>query len=121
MRRRMRTRLCGRLAGAVLRGLLIGVASAAVGILAGFAAVKLVPSGSCSGDLCGPDLGPLVQAIHLTGIRHSRYAGIGKVHLEHIFAAVAINLIRLYAWRTGVPVQLTRTTHLTRHGLTPAA
>lgn len=61
------------------------------------------------------------QAIHLTGIRHARYAGISKVHLEHIFAAVAINLVRLDAWWTGVPVQRTRTTHLSRLGLTLAA
>ncbi|MCW2639819.1 MAG: Transposase, partial [Dactylosporangium sp.] len=47
--------------------------------------------------------------------------GIGKVHLEHVFAATAINLIRLDAWWTGTPLQRTRTTHLARLGLTLAA
>ena len=61
------------------------------------------------------------QATALTGIRHARYAGIGKVHLEHVFAAVALNLIRLNAWWTGAPVQRTRTTHLAHLGLSLAA
>lgn len=29
----------------------------------------------------------------LTGIRKARYTGLGKVHLEHVFAATAINLV----------------------------
>jgi transposase len=65
--------------------------------------------------------GTISQATHLTGIRHARYAGIDKVHLEHIFAAVALNLIRLNAWWLGVPMQRTRTTHLARLGLSLAA
>jgi hypothetical protein len=32
------------------------------------------------------------------GIRQARYTGLGKVDLEHAFAATAVNLIRLNAW-----------------------
>jgi len=58
--------------------------------------------------------GTISQAVALTGIRKARYAGIGKVHLEHNFAAIAVNLARLDAWWTGTPLQRTRTTHLAR-------
>jgi hypothetical protein len=30
---------------------------------------------------------------------------VGKVHLEHVFAAIAVNLARLDAWWTGSPPQ----------------
>jgi transposase len=65
--------------------------------------------------------GTIHQATTVTGIRQARYTGLGKVTLEHAFAATAINLIRLYAWWTGTPLQRTRTTHLSRLDLTLAA
>jgi hypothetical protein len=65
--------------------------------------------------------GTISQTVTVTGIRRARYTGIAKVHLEHAFAATAINLIRLDAWWTGTPVARTRTTHLARLGLTLAA
>jgi transposase len=65
--------------------------------------------------------GTISQAVTLTGIRRARYTGIAKVHLEHVFAATAINLIRLDAWWTGTPVARTRTTHLARLNLALAA
>jgi transposase len=65
--------------------------------------------------------GTIHQAVAVTGIRRARYTGLGKVDLEHAFAATAINLIRLYAWWTGTPLQRTRTTHLSRLELTLAA
>jgi transposase len=61
------------------------------------------------------------QATHLTGLRTARYTGINKVHLEHIFTAVALNLVRLNTWWLGLPLQRTRTTHLARLGLSIAA
>lgn len=61
------------------------------------------------------------QATTVTGIHQARYTGLGKVDLEHAFAATAVNLIRLYAWWTGTPIQRTRTTHLSRLDLTLAA
>jgi hypothetical protein len=51
----------------------------------------------------------------------SRYNRIGKVHLEHILAATAINPLCLDAWWTGTPLQRTRTTHLARLDLALAA
>ena len=65
--------------------------------------------------------GTIHQVTAVTGIRQARYTGLGKVSLEHAFAATAINLIRLYAWWTGTPLQRTRTTHLSRLDLTLAA
>jgi transposase len=61
--------------------------------------------------------GTISQTVALTGIRKARYTGLGKVHLEHVFAATAINLVRLGAWWTGTPTQRTRTTHLAQLAL----
>jgi hypothetical protein len=58
--------------------------------------------------------GTIHQAAAATGIHQARYVGLGKVDLEHAFAATAINLIRLDAWWTGTPLGRTRTTHLSR-------
>jgi hypothetical protein len=65
--------------------------------------------------------GTIRQATHVTGIRRARYLGLAKTTLEHAAAAAAINLIRLDAWWTGKPLDRTRTTHLQRLDLTPAA
>jgi hypothetical protein len=65
--------------------------------------------------------GTISQAVTIAGGRRARYTGIDKVHLEHAFAATAVNLIRLDVWWTGIPLQRTRTTHLARVGLTLAA
>jgi transposase len=65
--------------------------------------------------------GTMRQATHVTGIRTARYLGLPKTRLEHNAAAAAINLIRLYAWWTGRPLDRTRTTHLQRLDFTAAA
>jgi transposase len=65
--------------------------------------------------------GTIAQAARITGIRTARYTGLPKTTLEHNIAATAINLIRLDAWWTGRPLDRTRTTHLQRLHLTPAA
>ena len=65
--------------------------------------------------------GTIAQATHVTGIRRARYLGLAKTRLEHLAAATAINCIRLDAWYTGKPLDRTRTTHLQRLELTPAA
>jgi hypothetical protein len=54
--------------------------------------------------------GTLRQAIAVTGLRRTRYRGLAKTHLEHVFSAAALNLIRL----EGHPLDRTRTTHLAR-------
>ena len=65
--------------------------------------------------------GTMHQASHVTGIRRARYLGLDKTRLEHLAAATAINVIRLDAWYTGRPLDRTRTTHLQRIDLAPAA
>jgi transposase len=58
--------------------------------------------------------GTVRQAIAVTGLRRARYRGIAKVHLEHVFSAVALNLIRLDAWWNSRPLDRGRTSHLAR-------
>ncbi|MBB4786957.1 transposase [Streptomyces rapamycinicus NRRL 5491] len=64
--------------------------------------------------------GTIRQATAVTGTRRTRYRGLAKTHLEHIYSAVALNLIRLNAWWNDRPLDRTRTSHLTRleHTLT---
>jgi len=57
--------------------------------------------------------GTIHQGVATTGMRHARYRGLDKTHLEHTYAATALNLIRLHAWRNGHPLDRTRTSHLT--------
>jgi transposase len=64
--------------------------------------------------------GTMYQASHVTGIRRARYLGLDKTRLEHP-AATALNVIRLDAWYSGRPLDRTRTTHLQRLDLVPAA
>ena len=61
------------------------------------------------------------QAVAATGSRHARYRGLARTHLQHVFSAVALNLIRLDAWWTGHPLDRTRTSHLARLELALAA
>jgi transposase len=65
--------------------------------------------------------GTMWQTTQVTGIRHARYLGLPKTELGHNAAAAAINLIRFDAWQTGRPLDRTRTSHLQRLGLAPAA
>lgn len=55
------------------------------------------------------------QAVTTCGMRHARYRGLPKVALQHTFAAVAINLVRLHEWWTAPPLGRARkASHLTR-------
>jgi transposase len=65
--------------------------------------------------------GTIRQAVAVTDTRHARYRGQAKTHLEHVYSAVALNLIRLDAWFNGVPLDRTRTSHLARLELALAA
>ena len=56
--------------------------------------------------------GTIHQAVANTGMRHARYRGLDKTRMEHTYAAVALNLIRLGAWWNGHPLDRTRTSHL---------
>lgn len=54
------------------------------------------------------------QATATCSIRRARYRGLPKVALQHVFTAIAINLIRLHAWWNTTPPDHTRTSHLNR-------
>ena len=63
--------------------------------------------------------GTIRQAVAVTGTRRARYRGLPKTRLEHVFSAVALNLIRLDAYRNGHPLDRTRTSHLHPPGTRP--
>jgi transposase len=48
------------------------------------------------------------QAIRRCGLRHSRYIGLAKTHLQQVITATAVNLIRLGEWWAGTPLAPTR-------------
>ena len=52
--------------------------------------------------------GTFSQTTRKTGLRRSRYLGLKKTHLQHIFSAVATNLLRFVRWRMEVPWAKTR-------------
>jgi len=61
--------------------------------------------------------GTIGQTVAVTGSRRARYRGLAKTHLEHVYSAVALNLIRLDAWWNDRPLDQGRTSHLTRLNL----
>ncbi|MFI5682956.1 transposase [Streptomyces sp. NPDC051636] len=65
--------------------------------------------------------GTIHQAVAVTGMRRARYLGLQKTDLEHVFSAVALNLVRLDAWWNGHPLDRTRGSHLSRLDLSLAA
>jgi len=58
--------------------------------------------------------GTISQAVAVTGTRRARYRGLAKTRLEHVFSAVALNLIRLHGYWHGHPLDRTRASHLAR-------
>ena len=64
--------------------------------------------------------GTLSQAIRGMGIRRSRYDGLHKTQLQHVFTAVAINLVRIDAVLTQTSRGQTRRSHFMRLALHPA-
>lgn len=52
--------------------------------------------------------GTLSQAVRTFGLRRCRYIGLAKTRLQHIFTALALNIVRLDAWLTGQPFAKTR-------------
>jgi len=47
--------------------------------------------------------GTISQGVRVADLRHARYLGLQKVHLQHIAAVVVLNLIRLVSWLNEVP------------------
>jgi transposase len=57
---------------------------------------------------CGIE-GTFAQTTRNAGLRRARYNGQRKTHLQHLFTALATNLLRLVRWLEGVPFAKTRT------------
>jgi transposase len=57
---------------------------------------------------CGVE-GTFAQTTRSTGLRHARYIGQRTTHLQHLFTALATNILRLVRWLEGVPFAKTRT------------
>ncbi len=55
------------------------------------------------------------------GARRTRYRGLPKTRLDHVYMAAALNLLRLEAFWTGTPLDRQRTSHLARLELSLAA
>ena len=53
--------------------------------------------------------GTFTQGNRRCDLRHARYIGHAKTHLQNLVTAVAINLVRVIAWLTEVPRATTRT------------
>ncbi|WP_405824280.1 transposase [Streptomyces sp. NBC_01390] len=56
--------------------------------------------------------GTISQAVRVTGIRRTRYRNLPATRLGHVFAATAINIVRLDRWLTDTPLGGTRTSRL---------
>ncbi len=52
--------------------------------------------------------GTISQATRTSGLRQSRYIGLEKTHFQNIACAAALNLARVVAWLTEVPLAPTR-------------
>jgi len=58
--------------------------------------------------------GTISQGVRSFGLRHSRYWGLAKTHLQHLATAAAINLDRLGAWLEERPMAKTRISRFAR-------
>ena len=52
--------------------------------------------------------GTISQGVRRSALRQSRYTGLAKTHLQHIFVATGLNLCRLNDWLNGIPLAPTR-------------
>jgi len=52
--------------------------------------------------------GTVSHGTRVYDLRHARYTGLAKTHLQHVFTAAAINVIRLVAWAQETPLAATR-------------
>ncbi|WP_262032496.1 IS1182 family transposase [Microvirga sp. Mcv34] len=58
--------------------------------------------------------GTISAGVRVLHLRHSRYIGLAKTHLQHVLTAAAMNLIRLGAWFGGTPLAQTRQSGFTK-------
>ncbi len=45
--------------------------------------------------------GTIARAVKSCGVRRARYVGLGKVHLQHLLGAAALNFLRVGEWLAG--------------------
>jgi transposase len=57
---------------------------------------------------CGVE-GTFSQTTRTSGMRWARSIGQRKTHLQHLFTALATNILRLVRWLEGIPLATTRT------------
>ena len=62
--------------------------------------------------------GTISQGIRAFDLRRTRYIGLAKTHLQHLFTAAAINLTRVVFWLQGI--ELTQTRRSSFAALAPA-
>jgi Transposase DDE domain len=60
------------------------------------------------------------QGVRRCGLRRSRYRGLAKTALGHLFIAAALNLVRVAAWLAGMPRSRTRRSAFARLAPVPA-
>jgi transposase len=58
--------------------------------------------------------GTLSEGVRAHGLRHARYVGLAKTHLQQLMTATAINFKRIFYWISGVPQATTRTSQFAR-------
>lgn len=58
--------------------------------------------------------GTISQAVVALRMRHSRYRGLVKTHLQHVATAVVINIKRLNDWWNEVPLSQTKPSRFAR-------
>jgi transposase len=54
--------------------------------------------------------GTISQSVFALGMRRSRYRGLEKTHLQHVFTAMAMNVTRVLNWYNEIPRSQTRIT-----------
>ena len=52
--------------------------------------------------------GSVSQAVRCSDLRHARYVGLAKTHLQNILTAAATNVVRVINWVSDVPLAKTR-------------
>jgi transposase len=58
--------------------------------------------------------GTISQAVRGFEIRHCRYVGLAKTHLQHVITAAAMNVVRVTNWLEEVPLAKARRSHFAR-------
>ena len=94
-------------------GCCAGVAAVGAGSLA-FCSALLAGSLESSAESSPWTSNTIAQACRRSDVHQARYRGLPKTHLQHVLAALALNLVRVDAWLTGTPLGGSWVSRLTR-------